>query len=111
MIEWKRVPWPLWAYSAFVLLGVILILVKAHGPIPVKVLYPCFMLAWIYFLLRGVRWVWIVTVGIYVLGLLPYLISGSLSLQVVALSLFGLLLLLLPATRRYFSSHSAAAGA
>ena len=111
MIDWKRVPWSLWAYSAFVFLGVAWILVRAHGPIPIKVLYPCFMLAWLYFLLRGVRWVWIVTVGVYVLGLLPYLISGSLSFQVVALTLIGLLFLVLPATRRYFSSHSTAAGA
>jgi hypothetical protein len=111
MIEWRRVPWPLWAYSVIMFLGVILIEVKAHGPIPAKALYPFVMFAWLYFLLKGVRWVWIVTVGIYVLGLLPYLISGSLKWQGVALSLIGLLLLLTPVTRRYFSRNTAAAGA
>src|ERR1700712_4100193 len=110
MIEWRRVPWPLWVFSAVVLLSVILIEVKAHGPIAAKALYPIIMFAWLYFLLKGTRWVWIVTVGIYALGLIVYLISGSLNWQSVAWSLIGLLLLLLPVTRRYFSSLAVAPG-
>jgi hypothetical protein len=111
MIEWRAVPWPLWVYSATIFLGVILIEVQAHGPIPAKALYPFVMLIWLYFLFRGVRWVWVVTIGIYVLGLIPDLISGSLQWQGAVLSLVGLLLLLLPATRRYFSSNTVVAGA
>lgn len=111
MIEWKQVPWPLWVYSAATLLGAVLIEVQALGPVSAKMLYPFVMFAWLYFLLKGVRWVWIFTVGIYILGLVPYLISGSLKWQGAALSLIGLLLLLLPVTRRYFSSDTAAAGA
>lgn len=110
MIDWKRVPWPLWAYSVAMLLAAISIEVEAHGPIPAKVLFVAVMLAWLYFLLKGVRWVWIVTIGIYVLGLVPDLISGSLTWQGIALSLIGLMLLLLPVTRRHFSSHTAAVG-
>lgn len=109
MIELRRVPWPLWIYSAVVLLGVVLIEIKTHGPTPAKALYVCIMLAWLYFLLKGVRWVWIGTVGIYALGLISYLISGSLKWQAIALSVVGLLLLLLPATRRYFSRSAAVA--
>lgn len=103
MLKWREVPWPLWIYSAVMLVGMILIEAEAHGPILAKALYPFVMLAWLYFLLKGVRWIWIVTVGTYVLGLIPYLISGSLKWQGVFLSLIGLMLLLLPATRRYFS--------
>lgn len=109
MIEWRRVPWPLWGYSAVILLGVILVEVNAHTPIPARALFAVAMLAWLYFLLKGVRWVWIVTVGLYVLGLIPDLISGSLKWQGVALSVIGLTLLLLPVTRRYFSSRPAVA--
>jgi hypothetical protein len=109
MIEWRRVPWPLWAYSVATLLGVTLIEVQAHGPVAVKVLYPVLILAWLYCLLVGVRWVWIVTLVINVLGLIPYVISGSLSWQGVILSLVSPLLLLLPVTRRYFSSDTAVA--
>ena len=110
MIEWRRVPWPLWIYSASVLFSATLIEVEAHGPIPAKVLFVAVMLTWLYFLLKGVRWVWMVTIGIYVLGLVPDLISRSLTWQGVALSLIGLMLLLLPVTRRHFSSHTAAIG-
>jgi hypothetical protein len=111
MIEWRRVPLPLWIYSVVMLLGAILIEVKAHGPSLAKALYPVVVLAWLYFLLKGVRWVWVVTVGIYALGLIPYLISGSLNWQGIALTLLGLLLLLLPVTRRYFSRNTVAASA
>ena len=104
-------PWPLWVYSAVTLLSMILVEVEAHGPIPLKTLSPFVMLAWLYFLLKGVRWVWIVTVGIYVLGLIPDLISGSLRWRGIALGLIGLLLLLLPVTRRYFSSNTVSADA
>lgn len=110
MIAQRRVPWPLWAYAAATLLGVMLVEVKAHGPFPAKVLFVVVMLAWLCFLLKGVRWVWIVTVGISVLGLVPELISGSLEWQGATLSLIGLILLLLPVTRRYFFNHAVATG-
>jgi hypothetical protein len=112
MIEWRQVPWPLWVYSAVVLLGVVLIEVGAHGPIAAKALYPVVVFTWLFFLLKGVRWVWIFTVGINALGLVPYLISGSLDWQgiAIAIAIGNLLLLLLPVTRRYFSDGSVEAG-
>lgn len=105
MIELRRVPWPLWVYSVVMLLGVIVVEAKAHAPILAMVLYLLVVVAWLYFLLKGVRWIWIVTVGLYVLGLILYLIADSINWEGIATSLIGLLLLLLPATRRYFSSH------
>jgi hypothetical protein len=90
------------------LLAAISIEIKVHGPVPAKVLFAAVMLVWLYFLLKGVRWVWMVTIGIYVLGLVPDLISGSATWQGVSLSLIGLMLLLLPVTRRHFSSYTAA---
>jgi len=92
-----------------VFFGTALIAIGAHGPIPAKVLFVALMLTWQFFLLKGVRWVWIATVGIDVLGLVPYLISGSLEWRGVALSVISPLLLLLPVTRRYFSSQTAVA--
>lgn len=105
MIDLRRVPWPLWVYSAVTLPGVIMVEAKAHAPILAMVLYLLVVLAWLYFLLKGVRWVWIFTVVIYVLGLIPYLIADSINWQGIAMSLIGLLLLLLPVTRRYFPSQ------
>jgi hypothetical protein len=111
MIELRRVPWPIWVYSAVLLLGATLIEIKVHGPTSAKVLFPVLTLAWIYFLLQGVRWVWIVTVGICVVGLVPDAISGSLNWQGVASSLIGFTLLMLPVTRRYFLGDTPAVGA
>lgn len=110
MIEWKRVPWPLWIYSASLLFSATLIEVKANGPILAKVLFAAVMLTWLYALLKGVRWVWIATVGITVLGFLPGLVAGSLKWQGVALGLIGLVLLLLPVTHRYFVREPISAG-
>jgi hypothetical protein len=104
------VPWPLWIYSASLLFSATLIEVKVHGPIAAKVLFGPIMLAWLYCLLKGVRWVWIVTVGISVLGFLPDLIAGSLKWQSLAWGLIGLVLLLLPVTRRHFAREPVAVG-
>jgi hypothetical protein len=111
MIDWRRVPWPLWVYSAVVLFEVISLEVKTPGPIPALALYVVIMFGWLYFLLNGRRWVWIVTLGIYALGLVFYLISSSPEWQAVGLTLIGLLLLLLPVTRRFFLSRTVAPGA
>jgi hypothetical protein len=104
------VPWPLWIYSASVLFSATLVEVKAHGLIPAKALFAFLMLAWLFFLLKGVRWIWIATIGVAVLGFVPDVIAGSLSWQGVALSLIGLVLLLLPVTRRYFAREPVPAG-
>jgi len=82
--------------------------IGVHGPVAAKVLFPFVMLSWLYFLLKGVRWVWIVTVGIQVLGIVPDMILGSLNLLGGVSSLVGLVLLLLPVTWQYFSSHAVA---
>lgn len=111
MIEWRRVPWPLWVYSMVTLTGAILTEVEAHAPIPAKALLIAVMIAWLYILFRRVRWVWIGTVGIYVLGLVPNLVSGSLKWWGLTVSLISLVLLLLPVTRRYFSSRTAVTAA
>lgn len=108
MIEWRRVPWPLWLYSVVQLLALISTEVKVHGLAPAKVLLAGVMLGWLYLLLKGVRWVWVLTIGLYALGFVLYLIPGSFTWQGVSLSLVGLVLLLLPGTRRYFSEDAVA---
>lgn len=110
MIEWRRVPWSMWAYSAVVLTVTLLIEIEAHAPIPAKALLIALMLTWLYFLFRSVHWVWVVTVGIYVLGSAIDLVSGSLRWPGAALNLIGLVLLLLPVTRRYVASRNAGSG-
>jgi len=100
MNKLKLVPWPLWVYTAMTLVAVISL--ELHGPVSVRLLFAAIMLGWLYLLLKGVRWVWIFTLAIYGLGLIG-LISGSLTWRGTLLGLVGLLLLLLPETRAYFS--------
>jgi hypothetical protein len=105
VIDWRRVPWPLWAYCAVMLLGAVSIDVRASGPVFVMALIPIVMLAWLYFLLKGIRWLWFVTLGIYVL-IIPEIVSGSVTWEGYASTVIGVTLLLLPATRHYFSSRA-----
>jgi hypothetical protein len=107
--DWRKVPWPLWVFAALVLVPAILIEVEVHGPIPAKVLYPFIMFAWLFFLLKGVRWVWITTLTVTVLGFVPDLIADSFTWQGVIGGAVGIGLLLLPVTRRYFASDPAMA--
>jgi hypothetical protein len=100
----RKVPWPLWLFTALALVPAILIEVEVHGSIAAKVLYPFMVFAWFFFLLRGVRWVWIGTLAVTVLGFVPDLIAGSLTWQGVVGGAITIGLLLLPVTRRHFAS-------
>jgi hypothetical protein len=73
------------------------------------VLYPIIMFAWLFFLLKGVGWVWIATLTVSVLGFVPGLVAGSFTLQGIVGGAIGIGLLLLPVTRRYFVSDAAMA--
>jgi hypothetical protein len=85
--------------------------VEVHGPIPAKVLYPFVMFVWFFFLLRGVRWVWIATLAATVLGFVPDLIAGALTWQGVMGGTISIGLLALPVTRRYFAGDPVIASA
>ncbi len=111
MSDLRKVPWPLWVFAALALIPAILIEVEVHGPIAAKVLYPALVLAWLFFLLKGVRWVWISTVAVTALGLVPDLIVGSVTWRGFAEWAITIGLLLLPVTRRYFASEPAVGGA
>jgi hypothetical protein len=108
MIAWRRVPWTLWAFAVLTVAGLIVVLARASGNAPVTalVIYVVLICAWLYFLLRGVRWVWMITVGVGLVGLIFDLITGSGTWLDIASGLVGLLLLLLPATRRYVGART-----
>ncbi len=110
MSDWGKVPWSLWVFAALALVPAILIEVEVHGRVPSKVFFPFVMFAWLFFLLKGVRWVWIATVAVTVLGVVPDLIAGSLTWQEVMGGVISVGLLL-PVTRRYFASNPAVASA
>jgi hypothetical protein len=80
-----------------------------HLRLELRLFTVAFNLVWIYFLLAGVQWLWIATVAFGVLGVALDPILGTTTLYGLASSLVGLVLLLLPATRRYFGRGDAAA--
>jgi hypothetical protein len=108
MIAWRRVPWTLWAFAALTLAGLIVVLARASGDAPATalIIYVVLISAWLYFLLRGVRSVWMITVGVGLVGLLFDLITGSGTWLGISSGLVGLLLMLLPATRRYVGART-----
>jgi hypothetical protein len=106
MIDWKRVPWSLWLYCATLVAGWVAIEIGTHGPVKGKVLFAALMVAWIYGLLKAVKWVWTLTVVIGVLALVPYAFIAPFDWLGVLVSLVSLALLLLPTTRRYFAEDS-----
>ena len=108
MIAWRRVPWTLWAFAALTVAGLIVVLARASGSAPATalIIYVVLICAWLYFLLRGVRWVWMITVGVGLVGLLFDLITGSGTWLGISSGLVGLLLMLLPATRRYVGART-----
>lgn len=99
----RKVPWSLWAWGLLMFLGAISISVSTSGPVLPLALFPVLMLVWTYFLIAGVRWLWIVTLLLYLLSV-PEMITGSLRWQGYISVLLGAILLLLPNTRRYFST-------
>jgi hypothetical protein len=113
MIAWRRVPSTLWAFAVLAVAGVIVVLARASGGAPVTalIIYVVLIAAWLYFLLRGVRWVWMITVGVGLVGLLFDLISGSGTWLGISSGLVGLLLMVLPATRRYVAARTIVARA
>jgi hypothetical protein len=59
-----------------------------------------------FFLLRRVRWLWIITIVFVPLGFAMGILEGNLRWYGVALGLVDLTLLLLPDTRRFFQREA-----
>jgi hypothetical protein len=102
MIDWDRLPWSLRAYALLIGIGAIVVISQAHRAGGL-VIFVVVILVWLYFLLRGSRPIWMVSVGISVLGLLIDLAFYSFTVLGFATGIVGLALLLWPSTRRFFS--------
>jgi hypothetical protein len=111
VIEWGKVPWSLWLYVALAIGGFAVIVFTASTPVAPLVFFIVFILAWNFFLLRAVRWLWIVTVGIGVVSIPLDLATGTGTWHGYLIGVIELGLLLLPPTRRFFAREVAAADA
>lgn len=104
-IDATRVPWSLWAYVAIMGISLVVLLTRSI-PVAAAVFAVFFLAAWAYFLLRGVRWLWLVTV-VYLTAFFFFfdLITASGSWFGDGTDLVQLALLILPPTRRFFASE------
>jgi hypothetical protein len=110
VIDWGRVPWTLWLFVALTVGGVAWSEFRVSGPVAAQLLFAAITLAWMFALLRGVRWVWILTLVFNLLTLCINLLADALGqgawyqfALLLAITAVYTGLLLLPTRRRYFS--------
>lgn len=108
MIAWRQVPWTLWAFAVLTVAGLVVVLARSSTDFHVRalVLYVIVTATWLFFLLKGVWWVWALTVGVALVGTIFDLITGSWTWLGMTSGLVGLALMLLPATRRYVGART-----
>ena len=111
MIEWRKVPWSLWAYVVLTTAGIILVVVKVSGSTPAAplVFAIVMILAWNFFLPRALRWLWIATAVFSAPLLALDFATGTGTWYGNSAGLVELGLLLLPFTRRFFGIGAVAA--
>lgn len=107
MIEWEKVPWPLWVYAALTLGEIFVLAFTVSTPVAPLIFSTVLILAWTFFLLRAIRWLWIATVVVDILGMGINLATDNGSWRGYLIGLIVLGLLLLPATRRFFAKGEA----
>jgi hypothetical protein len=103
-IRWRQVPWSLWAYVVLTIVGIVRTVFTFSGPVALLLFAALFILVWDYFLLRGVRWLWVATIVVFVFYSVIDLLNGTGTWFGEVLGLIELALLLLPPTRRFFGA-------
>jgi len=100
VIDWSRIPWSLWLLSALILLSSVPAAARGDGSAAEVILAPIISLVWVYFLLRGVRWLWFFSLAVCLLIILA-IVLGSATWEGYVESVLGAALLLMPGTRQY----------
>lgn len=111
MIEWGKVPWPLWLYVAISIGQSVVLVFTASTHLALVVFSIALIAVWNFFLLKAVRWLWIGTVALGALGLAVNLATGGGTWHGDLIGAIDLGLLLLPATRRFFAASETAPAA
>jgi hypothetical protein len=109
VIEWGKVPWSLWVYVGLTAGSIVVVVLTASVPVAPSIFSIVLILAWDFFLLKAIRWLWIATVVVGALELAFSLGTGAGTWYGYLLGLVDLALLLLPTTRRFFGMREALA--
>lgn len=102
--RWYQAPLPLWAFVVLTTGDAIVPVATASGPVAPWIFLVAFILAWNYFLLRGLRWLWIATIVGFAFFTGVDLFTGTATWYGTLLGLIELGFLLLPPTRRFFGA-------
>ena len=114
MIDLEAIPWTLWAYVGCAVVNLGFLIAKSlnstsvHHPARIVVISVVVWSLLNYFLLRRVWWLWIATVVFLAGGLLLDVALGTILWWALVLTVIQLVLLLLPATRRFFGREASA---
>ncbi|HEX8752272.1 MAG TPA: hypothetical protein VF731_02545 [Solirubrobacterales bacterium] len=100
MIAWGKVPWSLWTFLILATAGIAVAVPST--PVAPSVFAVVFVIAWDFLLLKAIRWVWLGTVILGVLGTLIDVVAGTGTWYGYLTGLIELGLLLLPPTRCFF---------
>jgi hypothetical protein len=100
----------LWLLCALILLGSVPVEARGDGSPAALALVPVLMLVWSYLLLRGLRWLWFLTLATS-LVIIPGIVLGTVTWEGYVESVLGAALLLMPDTRQYVFARRIQEGA
>ena len=109
MLDRGKVPWPLWLYVVLTTGTIVVAVFVAPTPVPPGAFSIVSILVWNFFLLRGIRWLWIATIVIGVLSIGFDLVTNTGTWYGTLNGLLGLALLIAPTTRQFFAAGESVA--
>jgi hypothetical protein len=107
MSRWLLVPWPVRVLCVLMIASALVVVVATHGPVVPRVLFLGIFLGWVVLLLRGIRWIWVVTMVLFALGLLAQVLSGNVKWIGIILIIVDFILLIHPLTRQFYEHGDA----
>src|SRR5690242_13062674 len=102
--NWREVPWSLWAFVVLMVSPLLVAVSTSSTPLAPSLFAVAFTFAWMFFLLRGLRWLWIVTTVLFAVFLVIGLAAESYTWYGDLLSVIQVALLLVPPTRQFFGA-------
>ena len=108
MVNWGKAPRSLRVYVVIALVSSVITAIFVSAPVGPRVLLVPTAAVFCFFLLKGVPWLWIITIVFVPLGFAMSIIEGNVRWYGVAIGVVDLVLLLLPDTRRFFRREAPA---
>jgi hypothetical protein len=103
VVEWGKAPWTLRAYVVIALAGTVIVAVVVPStPVAARLFFVAITAVVCFFLLRAVRWLWLLMIASILLGFVLGAVEGKQRWYGIAQGVVALILLLHPATRRFF---------